>query len=512
LRDVEFIHISKTGGDSLQKMLKIKFKERFPQIPQHEICFSKSKPENYRLTLMREPYSHVFSMYLECRYDGWGERVTNNTGFPRSNPDFRVDFLEWLRYFAAGESEPTTWADSDAAQFGCYNPWNFQTRFLVCEKRGHLIRGHGLPESELRPDPALAIANLKQLDHFGTLDNFDGSWCEMMVDMFGDEQNCTDGKNGLSHKVAVSTHGVPHHSVADLSQEHLDLIDRMTAVDRLVYGAISQPAKKSVSSSDQCVLLLGDSIDRYMVSDGCVAHEVPEASLVDWGKSAFSYKEGSKACGSCFWEDEPATRKVTVGNLHLYGTNPTGPYLHGHTNDATDPYTDTPLRICKGIELFAANACPDQPIDYVFQAQLWDLHGFKSNAPGVDGSFTEDYLAADVRRYRNNFRSRIADIKRCKKPDDRVFLRTQLHTHWGGDQQTVYNTIARAEAAADPRMSRSHRSRGACHGRGKLRLGARHAALGPKRRKSPQPSLCCDDDGDGGGSDGPGRGGARASG
>ena len=40
-----------------------------------------------------------------------------------------------------------------------------------------------------------------------------------------------------------------------------------------------------------------------------------------------------------------------VGFIHTYGMKDAGPYLHGHVNTEDDKFTDTPLRLCKALEV-----------------------------------------------------------------------------------------------------------------------------------------------------------------
>ena len=34
-------------------------------------------------SFFRKPDEHVYSLYLECKYDKWGQQITNHTDFPR---------------------------------------------------------------------------------------------------------------------------------------------------------------------------------------------------------------------------------------------------------------------------------------------------------------------------------------------------------------------------------------------------------------------------------------------
>ncbi|KIZ04774.1 hypothetical protein MNEG_3180 [Monoraphidium neglectum] len=123
-------------------------------------------------------------------------------------------------------------------------------------------------------------------------------------------------------------------------------------------------------------LLLGDSVDRYLVDDFCSGLNSSTsnsslAKLYDWTDGVFFYKTGASAAAVC----DVIQANASVGSLafvHLYGSQPHGPYLHGHVNNAQDPYTDTALRIPKALEQYQRRfqRLPDL---IVYQAALWDV-------------------------------------------------------------------------------------------------------------------------------------------
>jgi len=136
------------------------------------------------------------------------------------------------------------------------------------------------------------------------------------------------------------------------------------------------------------ILILGDSIDRYLVDEICL----PPAQSHDWGIH-FAYKEGASASAVC------ETETFTIGFLHIYGTKFYGPYLHNHANTEDDPYADTILRIIQGIRQFTvAYGVPDF---ILFRSDLWDLHitGFKdltwqeNNREQINATFIKDCTA-----------------------------------------------------------------------------------------------------------------------
>mmetsp|Transcript_18397 Transcript_18397/g.17709 ORF Transcript_18397/g.17709 Transcript_18397/m.17709 type:complete len:402 (+) Transcript_18397:228-1433(+) len=107
------------------------------------------------------------------------------------------------------------------------------------------------------------------------------------------------------------------------------------------------------------ILMMGDSINRYMVDDICLK----PALLRTWGKH-FSYV-GNPAyvCES---------DSFTFGYLNIYGSSPIGPYHKNHVNTPQDPYADTNLRIRNGLTQYIESF--GIPEFIVFRVDLWDMH------------------------------------------------------------------------------------------------------------------------------------------
>lgn len=118
------------------------------------------------------------------------------------------------------------------------------------------------------------------------------------------------------------------------------------------------------------ILLFGDSIDRYIIDDICKSEHKTE-----WAQN-FTYKEGAQASAVC------RSDTVTIGFLHIYGSAPTGPYLHNHGNTRDDPYADTELRLKHGLNQYISLfGFPDF---IFFRAEFWDLIVFDDRRNGLD--------------------------------------------------------------------------------------------------------------------------------
>ena len=85
-----------------------------------EQCLSLYKSSDFMVSILRSPREHVLSQYLECRYDEWGKRTTNGTGFPLNGTNVIAGFKTWLSHFSSPEWRPSR------GDFNCYNPINMQ--------------------------------------------------------------------------------------------------------------------------------------------------------------------------------------------------------------------------------------------------------------------------------------------------------------------------------------------------------------------------------------------------
>lgn len=261
------MHISKTGGSSLLQQLAAdketsllgydepEFFSRWEQCLSlldtsraTEVQF-KMRPRNFVLTFFRTPRSHVLSQYLECRFDPWGQNVTNQTSFPRNGSQID-DFVQWIDHFH------DSWSTS-AGDYGCYNPWNMQTRSLTCDEKNQKAIADGAvwsnvqplaetsrlhhvyQDEDVQPDIELAKQHLEErVDFVGLTEFFEESWCLLQYQLHEKlpERGCECGhfqELNLPHE----RHFTPEDSlrVHSLDKRTLRKIDRMTRADRDVY-------------------------------------------------------------------------------------------------------------------------------------------------------------------------------------------------------------------------------------------------------------------------------------
>ena len=185
------------------------------------------------------------------------------------------------------------------------------------------------------------------------------------------------------------------------------------------------------------VLLLGDSVDRWIVHDWCYLQRGRgnDGKNYEWSAGSIHYmnKHGELPAQVC------TTENSSIAFAHLYGSSPTGPYFHGFNNSESDPYIDTPARIQKILELYKANVGPPDRI--MFTTNQWDVQGWY---------FKEHFLVENetmwntaVAQFTINLRDRVDEIIKAVGKDVDVGLRTAVWEAKGGALLKTFNNIQR---------------------------------------------------------------------
>lgn len=137
-------------------------------------CFLNDYYEkNVNIVLLRNPIDHVYSQYLENKYDKNFVKQRNIGNFPSDFSDER-GFEIWLNYF-----ELTAWGTLYVGDFG-YNPINMQTRYMTCiDESHHWDIDTSFPElTNLRlPSHRRAQENLHSVDLVGIIEFYPSFLC-----------------------------------------------------------------------------------------------------------------------------------------------------------------------------------------------------------------------------------------------------------------------------------------------------------------------------------------------
>ena len=107
-------HVPKTGGT----VLKISLQKCGVAVVEREAPMSQSP----KITLIRDPLTHIPSMYAHCR----AEKYNPHKDLPRGD-NISHGFNMWLD--AALRTRPTS-RDLHFGFLSCYQPWQFQTTFF----------------------------------------------------------------------------------------------------------------------------------------------------------------------------------------------------------------------------------------------------------------------------------------------------------------------------------------------------------------------------------------------
>jgi len=243
-QEFRLIHIPKTAGTSLGKDVKL---DNYVQsldmrVLNWEWCFPPhQKSDAFHLMMLRSPRAHVMSQFLECKYDWWGKMVTQNTSFPRTLED-TLGFAVWLDHFWPPrdyDCDCEDMGDCDCFReddFNCYNPHNMQSRSLTCSGTGPYNSHHVAPDTGIVPSAQEAVANLGKIEWVGIVELYEESLCLFFYKVEGrlrDHCACRKDNPERHH----NDHGVPPHNVENQARAVLDLVDRITAVDQVVYRA-----------------------------------------------------------------------------------------------------------------------------------------------------------------------------------------------------------------------------------------------------------------------------------
>ena len=181
------------------------------------------------------------------------------------------------------------------------------------------------------------------------------------------------------------------------------------------------------------LLMMGSSVDRYMVTDICEHfHLIHQA----WGNNSIADVN--------LKQQHPATLCVTprfqIASIHLFGSNPVGPYLHGFKNTDENPFIDSIDRINVTLSLYLSQfgKYPDR---IMFSSGIWDCY--------VHGKITNESTEwpAIVSTFSRNIKDRLDQIEAIVGVDTDVGVRTDVLYDESGDILHAHNSLIRTIAA-----------------------------------------------------------------
>ena len=222
----------------------------------YETCFAASMDANGssyfkdRVTMVRQPQDHVFSMYQFCAaapdplyqvFAGALEAVTGQSNHPL--PDTFGKWIdEWHKSPRFGDY--TIYQDVE----GCYCPYNMQAARLAClTTRGPALDCHETIDMDR------ALKSLDETTMLGVTEAYHESMCLFHGHLLGslpDHCNCESPAWAAYHETKHA-HGQHYNqTIDDMPAEVIQKVDDVTKSDKVIYKAV-QRFIKDVETMEQ---------------------------------------------------------------------------------------------------------------------------------------------------------------------------------------------------------------------------------------------------------------------
>lgn len=194
-----------------------------------------------------------------------------------------------------------------------------------------------------------------------------------------------------------------------------------------------------MSAISKNVLLIGDSVDRYIVSAWCSYKDAMQHAT-SWGDGSIKYgdktKQPSLLCRSL-------KDNITLASLHIFGSSPYGPYLW--VENVRDKLANTVPRIEKALQLYENQI--GAPDIVIFQSILWDLRPLSVSGDLEYMNHTSPEWNTTLQAFKKNTQDRIEDIiKLTKHTRASIGVRTQPRVKGGWMIMHAMNEFIRAFA------------------------------------------------------------------
>jgi len=267
-----FVHIPKAAGMSFQEQIKGLLPQGDSLVSCMFCCHAHMEQQllqagvaaaaRRHAIMFREPQAIVYSQYLECV----GEM--HDLGVQDISNEMFSNVTTWLTHFA----DTNTTFDG-----GCYNPVNLQSRVFECfDGQHHALKGndrqhHALSGND-RPLPIDVL--LEGYTFVGIVERYQESTCLFAFLASGslpEYCDCEDHAMWETFPAIQITHGVKKHSVSDLSNHDVEMIDAITDKDVLLWQAAVQRFISDIDKAEQetgtRILCNRQIVSDYMASD-----------------------------------------------------------------------------------------------------------------------------------------------------------------------------------------------------------------------------------------------------
>ena len=236
------VHVPKTAG-TVFRADAARVLPRNATLHTAEKCYCtkyKIRQDAPTILFVRIPESHVLSQFAQCKYSSWAKRLPRMVDFLATH-----DFADWLDALHTSDDD-----------FGCYNPWNLQTRYLTChstryvrdKKVDHLDGHHVVTDGRHHAgfgrtgDVAAAISRIASFSFVGVAEHYHASICIFAFWVRGAlPSGCDCGRPedfaAAANATTLMVHGVPRLSVDTLPADVRAKITRFVAQDYEVYAA-----------------------------------------------------------------------------------------------------------------------------------------------------------------------------------------------------------------------------------------------------------------------------------
>lgn len=177
------------------------------------------------------------------------------------------------------------------------------------------------------------------------------------------------------------------------------------------------------------VLVFGDSVDRFAISDWCMA--VTGHLPISWASPQYFLHNPHSPGLNCI----APKYNASIAYLHIYGSSAGGPYYNQRGIDMNGNLVNTSDRIRVGLAQYYSNQFPTPDIVFL-NTILWD--GYYLLEYGVFNETQLDELSSvgsplwttTLRSFQHNLLNRLQDLRQLLPPSTLLALSTTMFPPW----------------------------------------------------------------------------------